>query len=532
MITQIESALKNWGEMLNQNSLWNLLKSMKFAVWLLVVLGTASLISMFIVEFYPLDSSFENWEQIYSDKYGWFFPVMKVLQLGDPYRSWWYQLMLGILSLSLLTCVIDRIPISIRRAFGKVKPFTKQEIEHYSNSKTFQTGHDFVRRFTGSLKKYSVHQKVDNGVVYLDAGRGRLAAMGPVFTHIGLLLLALGGFFSIWGISDRGFGYPGDIIESENFDFQVRVDDFRIEYYPLGAGQWVLVDDRSFGKIARKLSDDLYRLKFFMHEQEIVRDIEASRIRNQFDIESDRGNIKDYISDLSIIEDGKVIDTRSIEVNKPMRHRGFRFYQSSFDSRNPKVISSLDSGLVEITDIKSGIVLDTISFVLGHKYLLADGSELVLSDFLPHFQIGDSGPISASSNLKNPAVKAAVYRGGGELYHQWLFLLHDFHGSQEEAAYSFRLLDLYNPVSEGKYMTILEIKENQGYEVIWAGLILASIGVMLSFYVVQRQFRAVAIPSGKGYEVTIGGSAPREKIHFAEEFKLIINRIKQKSTAN
>lgn len=511
---------------MNQNSLWNLLKSMKFAIWLLIVLSSASLISMFIVEFYPLDSSFENWEQIYSDKYGSFFPVMKVLQLEDPYRSWWYQLMLGILSLSLLVCVIDRVPISTRKAFGKIKPFTKHEIEHYSNSKTFKTDQDFVQRFTGSLKRYTISKTVDNGTVYLAADRGRLASLGPVFTHIGLLLLAVGGLLSVWGISDRGYGYPGDIIESDNFDFQVRVDDFRIEYYPLGAGQWVLVDDRSFAKISRKLSDDLYRVKFFMHEQEVVRDVEASRIKNQFDIESDRGNIKDYISDLSIIENGEVIDTRQIEVNKPMRHKGFRFYQSSFDARSPRVVASVDSGLVEISDIKSGQVMDTISFVLGNKYPLTDGSELVLSDFLPHFQIGNSGPVSASSKMKNPAVKAAVSRDGVQLYHQWLFLLHDFHGSQEEAAYNFRLLDLSNPVSEGKYMTILEIKVNQGYEVIWAGLILASIGVIFTFYMVQRQFRAVAIPSGGGYEVTIGGSAPREKVHFSEYFKLLINRIK------
>lgn len=487
---------------------------------------------MFIVEFYPIDSGFDNWEKVYSDRYGLFFPLMKFLQLEDPYRSWWYVLLLGLLSLSLLICIIDRVPHNFRRTFGKTKPFTRHEIENYSNSKTFKTDKDFVRRFKSSLKSYSFSQTEENGALCIAADRGKLAYLGPVFTHIGLLLLAVGGLMAVWGISDRGFGYPGDIIESDHFDFQVRIDDFRIEYYPLGVGQWVLVDGKSIGKIAKKLPDDKFRVTFSMHEQEVERDIEASRIRNQFNIDSDRGNIKDYISDLTIIENGEEIDSRRIEVNSPMRHKGFRFYQSSFDSRSPRVISSLDSGLAEISNFKDGAVIDTIVFVPDGRYPLPDGSELVLSGFLPHFNIGSDGPVSASSSMRNPAVKAAVYRDSTEIYHQWLFLLHDFHGTREDAAYNFKLLDLYNPVSESKFMTILEIKVNQGYEVIWAGLIFATIGVILSFYVTSKHFRAVAVPAGDGYEVTIGGTAPRDKIHFTEDFKKIINRIKQKTTAN
>ncbi len=42
--------------------------------------------------------------------------------------------------------------------------------------------------------------------------------------------------------------------------------------------------------------------------------------------------ISDYISDLQIIKDGKIVVDKSIEVNKPLHFGGYHFYQHSYDS--------------------------------------------------------------------------------------------------------------------------------------------------------------------------------------------------------
>ena len=42
--------------------------------------------------------------------------------------------------------------------------------------------------------------------------------------------------------------------------------------------------------------------------------------------------ISDYISDLEVIKDGRVIAEKSIEVNKPLHFGGYHFYQSSYDA--------------------------------------------------------------------------------------------------------------------------------------------------------------------------------------------------------
>jgi hypothetical protein len=40
---------------------------------------------------------------------------------------------------------------------------------------------------------------------------------------------------------------------------------------------------------------------------------------------------RDYFSDVSVIEDGKVVKRKTIEVNKPLHYGGYYFYQSSLD---------------------------------------------------------------------------------------------------------------------------------------------------------------------------------------------------------
>ena len=58
--------------------------------------------------------------------------------------------------------------------------------------------------------------------------------------------------------------------------------------------------------------------------------------------------VSDYISDLEVIDDEKIVKTKSIEVNHPLYYGGYHFYQSSYDSEGGRytVLSvTSDSGL-------------------------------------------------------------------------------------------------------------------------------------------------------------------------------------------
>ncbi|MBN1817551.1 MAG: cytochrome c biogenesis protein ResB [Sedimentisphaerales bacterium] len=62
----------------------------------------------------------------------------------------------------------------------------------------------------------------------------------------------------------------------------------------------------------------------------------------------EKGMIKDYFSDLQVLQDGKVVLEKKIQVNDPLHYGGYHFYQSSYDARNESytILSvTSDSGL-------------------------------------------------------------------------------------------------------------------------------------------------------------------------------------------
>jgi len=502
---------------------------MKFAIWILVILAVVSVISMFIVQFYPIDKYVQNWEELYSERYAPFFPIMKYLELHDPYRAWWYQVLLGILSLSLVFCIIDNAPKAVKNTFRTKFINRPDEIKNYSLNAEFESGDKFIENISRYLTGFHVTKNETTDKILISANRSRVGYLGPVLTHVGLLLLVVGGLLAVRGITTFEGGYPGDIIEDENLDFQVRVDDFNIEYYPLGVGQWVLVDDHMIGKTIKKLSDGSFRVKFFSKGSYFYKDVEADRLRNKFDSNTDRGNISDYISTLTVIKDDREILTQKVEVNKPLRYGGFRFYQNSFNSRSPRIISTIDSAVVEIKITGMEAAGDTVLMIYGEDYILPDENIARMEKFVPHFMMSEKGIISASENLVNPAVEIAVYSAESEseeLYHQWCFIGKDFHGAAKQAAYRFNVLEVFNPVSDAKYMTILEIKGSQGYLVIWIGLIICTIGIIAIFYLSPKHIWFTYDKKDPENKLYVAGYSARGGSLFNDEFNKLVNKIK------
>ncbi len=60
---------------------------------------------------------------------------------------------------------------------------------------------------------------------------------------------------------------------------------------------------------------------------------------------------RDYFSDISVVKDGKVVKTKTIEVNKPLHYGGYYFYQRSFEERGGEYVVlavASDNGLIAV----------------------------------------------------------------------------------------------------------------------------------------------------------------------------------------
>jgi len=234
--------------------LYNMFVSMKFAVIILIALGSTSLFSMLINE-YPdffAKQSFLN----------------TLFQQHSPYSSWWYSILLWFLIISVLLCVIQNSGSAIRTV--TTTRFLKTDnIKNLPNIKQINLSKSTTAETIKKLLKkqlYHIVQSESNNEQLIAARKFRWSSFGHLLTHISLLIIVLGSL--IYTKTDRQeFRYiiAEEYKDTEYFDnfpdlfswhFQVTetehptmvVDSFRVRYYTEGMGTHIS-DFRSYVRL-------------------------------------------------------------------------------------------------------------------------------------------------------------------------------------------------------------------------------------------------------------------------------------------
>lgn len=381
-------------------SLWNLLKSMRFALILLLVITAASIFNLFAGEFVvPSEGGAEGARAAYTQAYGDFrVDLLMLFQMYAPYSSWWYISLLVLLSFSLLVCIIERTPIVYRSAFKPGYLKTPDQFQRLSAHRIINASVP-VDQLKSLLKKsgFTSWLSKEGSLTLIDAEKFQWARTGSWFVHAGFILLIIGAaMISRADYRSQASGFPGEMLAHDEigWGFNVRVDDFQIEYYPLGPGQWVQLDKFQFAKILKANPDSTFDIETTGTDSEILTSIRADRLTNKVDYRFDnsridQGNISDYIATLTVVEGGKDVFTERVEVNHPLRHKGYRFYQSSFNDKRTddegrwttvlSIRKDKGSPLVWI-----GIIVVSIGLIIGlyfiprRVYLMLDGNKIYI----------------------------------------------------------------------------------------------------------------------------------------------------------
>jgi cytochrome c biogenesis protein ResB len=460
--------------------LWDLLSTMKFAIWVLILLGALSLAAMFVGELrnpeamkQPPTTQIEALGRA----------LMVVFQIDDPFRSWWYRLLLGLLSLSLFACILERTPI-IWRLWTRKPPQDAGWLRSasYGIKRSVTVSRDKIESRLGRIW----HWRIKRDDLWIGE-HGRIGMWGPLFTHSGMLLIGLGALIgSFGGISEQQGGYSGDVIQMPGMPYTVRVDSFRIQYYPLQPGQMVLVDNEWVGKLLKQEPGGTWQIEQTM-QNGVTQTVsmEPQYIRNQFNAQMDRGNIKRFSSWVTVIENGKEVAKQEIAVNSPLRREGYRFYQSSYDLEHPRSNASYESvSVVVIDSVKK--TTDTLT-LKPNVELQVPGDTLVVSagELVPHFKLGKEGVYSESPEFVNPAVKLLFHGPKGFHKEQWVFL--KFPPTDAgPGRYTYKLAGFHGEKSVVELATIFEIKKSYGGWILWLGFLMGTIGLVLCFYISHR----------------------------------------------
>lgn len=358
------------------DKIWNFFSSVKVGVSLIFInLVAASIGTIFPQEFYVNVATEAEREIYYEETYGSLGKLYYTLGLSDVYSSWWFQILVGLLGISIIIASLDRgIPLHRSLKNQRVKrheSFMKRQrvvaegpVTAGDSAKTLDLVEEQMKKL-----KYNVRRE-GNAIL---AERGRFARYGPYINHVGLIVFLLGVMLRL---------LPGFYVDESMW---VREGDIRT--IPGMDGYFIENE-----KFILELHDNEKT------EAQIQQGVNAVAKNYQT-------NVKLYKQPDDALpgqtDNLELVKEYSIRVNHPLKHEGYSLYQMDFR------LNELKGMNFALTKKETGEELGDVSIDLTNpqkEYVIDDQTKVELLGYYPDFSGFKNGePQTATSNPNNPA---------------------------------------------------------------------------------------------------------------------------------
>ncbi len=438
------------------NFLLNFFASGKLAILLLVLIVIASIIGTIIPK--NLDHT-----------------ILLKLQLDDVFHSNWFNVLLFLFCINLCLCSLKNLPVLIQSLKLSSRLAEKTDLSQLPYYSRIYIKYNFSNApIITELVKKTITRKHFYRLMFSSPQeklsyfeRGRISRFGYMITHISIIVILIGAItVGITGYKHYIKIPEGAVSDVPNADFVVRADDFDVQFYP------------------------------------------------------DTFVPKEYITVLSIIEDGKTVLTGNIRVNHPLKYRGVKFLQSDYgyvDTLGFKIGRKIDGKIEPITEFK----IDE-----GETIEIPDTDLRVsLITYMPDFFIDENGNIgSRSDEARNPGAFLEVSDKKGQKERLWLFLRFPELKNIQKFDYSLEFVAIYPP---SKYYTGLQVVSDKGISIIWVGCALIVFGLFISFYTSHKRLWVKILPNDDEMVLEIGAVSYKDRSGFDKEFKSIEKAFKR-----
>jgi cytochrome c biogenesis protein len=427
--------------------------SVKLSLFLFGSLAATSIIGTLI----PQESTVQQRLREYLPKLS---AIIELLDLADMYHSWWFKVLLGLLTVNLIVCSLRRLPQSLtllRAGNQTMDPARLEKMRHHARVR-LPVPLPESRRLLGARlgRRYSCRWQEREGGWQAVAEKGRLSRLGVYFVHLGVLLI-LGG-----ALVGSVFGFRGFVTIPEHGT---------VDRIFIGGKQRVL--PLGFAVRCDKFTVDFY----------------------------ETGAPKEFRSDVSIIDQGEMVQQAAILVNDPFTFNGITFYQATYGSEPSDII-------LQLKDMKTGETRrlevpfrETIT-IPGTK------DRLVVMDYAEN--VGNHGP----------ALFIAAAREHEEPASAWILAKQpEFHGN--------RIGDLAVTAEsfQKSFYTGLQVKKDPGVWVIYAGFSLMLLSMLLALYGSHRRVWLLVDQVSEGTKIMLGGHSSKHQAAFEREFTRLTQEI-------
>ncbi len=446
-------------------SLLKLFSSVKLAIVLLIIITLASLVGTLIPQQRSPGEYVAQWGQLGN--------LLYRFQFTNLYKSLWFLSLLFLFALNIIVCTLTRLPQKFRKAFQPKLIKEKKNILVFKIKDNFKKNWDLSKTKNElekelSSRNYRFKEELEENKAFLSARKRTLGLFGADVVHLGLLIILAGGIISgLGGIRKNLTFAEGNVLNVPNAEFKLRLDKFETEYYP-------------------------------------------------------DGNVRDWKSTLTVIENEKPILTKIIEVNHPLSYKGYVFYQSGYGW-------NWTNTSVEIwaKKRKDPSFLRKIEMDLGTRVKL-EGENIHISvvHFIPDFIINERNQVTSRSlQPNNPAAFIEGWEGDEKVISGWIFAkFPDFARihSEKETDLSFELKNF----KAGQY-SVIEAAKDPGANTIWVGCSLLMLGLIFAFYWPPREIKVILEEIQGKTGVTAGGIASKNRESLQAEFKEIMASLRR-----
>jgi len=484
---------------------WKFFSSVKLAVILLIILAIVSVVGTVIQQ----NEAPEKYLQEYSQST---IDIFEILGFFDMYHTWWFVLLLFLLTANLAVCTLERFPHTWKIVTTPIKPIEEDDLKAllFKKEITLKGGMDKAEARaaqTLAAHRFRFSESRGKGTVQLITQKGVFSRFGVYITHVSILLVfigaLIGAFFGFKGFLNLPEGTARKIVYLRNEPL------FNKILSSLGIAesstQWSPEAGMPFMPLGFNVQCDNFDVEYYVNPAGLP-----------------TGMPSEYHSTLSVFDmNGQKILDKRIRVNDPLTYHGITFYQSSYGAipdvpgkvfLNIRQKNAADKGDVVVIDLGKSTYVPSIDRTIKFLGFASYGMRNPSSSQVVLYR-------SENDEYINPAVQLEVYKGTKPIYKTEILKIDQGAPSLPEN-YTISFIHY-----GGTRYTGLQVTKDPGVWVVYIGFILLCIGPIIAFFGSHKKLW-VRIQDRKGQmTVTVAGSANKNRLGFEREFNKIVDEI-------
>jgi cytochrome c biogenesis protein len=491
-------------------SLWKFFASVKLAIFIFIILAVSSIIGTIVEQQAEPAKNIALLAKFFGDSAApTVYNIFAKLGFMDMYRSWWFVSFLILFCLNLIVCSLERLPKTWKFIQRPLKPLTESGLKAMpiKREQSLKTSvkvakDEFVNALTSA--GYKILEATGDDSVQIYTQKGKFGRLGAYVVHISIILIFIGaiigarfGFNAYLNLpegatSDVAYSSPTDVIP---LGFSIKCNWYNTEYY-----------NESMAP-------------------------------------------REFQSELVVIEDGREVLRKVIEVNDPLVYKGITFFQSSygvlrgtldefFVSKDPTDgrMSTLQPSFSRFPN-RFGYFILTVASANGQTETLRlrrgdtfsiPGTDIrgTVVGFSPTLDrdraTGALGTnIAFKDQLVMPAVAVEIDAPGRNKFVGW-FLKNERITVLPDADHTIEFKDF-----RGIEYTGLQVSRDPGVWLIYIACIVMAIGLYVSFFIPHKKIWVNIAGAKNSVRVSVGATANRNKLNLENEIDKLVSAAKE-----